>query len=220
MALFNSAISGNLTRVRLLVGQLGMDPETSNAMGWTPLNLAALSGHLDIVAYLVESGANIETRQRWGQSPLGSAAINGHVNVVRFLMDHSPPANTSSRDSDGALPIHYASQFGFVDCLKVMLEHGADVNAVATINGWTPLHTAAAAGQAEAVELLLEWGADAGARDRGGRRAVDLVGMTVAVTRRQYREIGCLLERRRCPGASPAPEEASDGRHDNMMVSG
>ncbi len=48
------------------------------------LGLAAHSGHLDVVKYLVERGANIHARDDWS---LGWAAQNGHISVVHYFLE-------------------------------------------------------------------------------------------------------------------------------------
>ena len=56
-------VSGNLQLVRLLVEEKGMDVnKTARKSGFTPLMQAACYGYTDIVAYLLEKGADIEAR--------------------------------------------------------------------------------------------------------------------------------------------------------------
>ena len=53
-----------------------------------------------------------------------------------------------------------AARTGNVEAMKVLLDHGADVNAKETLRGTTPLMWAADEGHAAAVQLLIERGAD------------------------------------------------------------
>ena len=48
-----------------------------------------------------------------------------------------------------------ASRTGNVEAMKVLLDHGADVNAKETLRGTTPLMWAADEGHAAAVQLLI-----------------------------------------------------------------
>ena len=57
-----------------------------------------------------------------------------------------------------------ASRTGNVDAMKVLLDHGAEVNAKETLRGTTPLMWAADEGHAPAIKLLIEHGADIKAR--------------------------------------------------------
>ena len=52
--------------------------------------------------------------------------------------------------------LHSAAQAGSGDTVKLLLDGGAEVNAVDIINQSTPLHHAAHAGSGEVVKLLLE----------------------------------------------------------------
>lgn len=49
-------------------------------------------------------------------------------------------------------PLHHAARYGYLDAVKWLLGHGADVNAIA-VNGFTPLHLA---DDAEVADLILQ----------------------------------------------------------------
>ncbi len=53
-----------------------------------------------------------------------------------------------------------AARTGNVDAIKVLLDHGADVNAKETLRGTTALMWAADEGHAAAIQLLIQHGAD------------------------------------------------------------
>src|SRR3974390_751061 len=69
-----------------------------------------------------------------------------------------------------------AARTGNVDAIKVLLDHGADVNAKETQRGTTPLMWAADEGHAAAIKVLIEHGADIKAQsapaERGGGPAL------------------------------------------------
>lgn len=68
--------------------------------------------------------------------------------------------------------LHAAASRGRLDALKLLLAHGADVNAV---EGWgaSPLIAAAKSGCTECVTSLLKAGANPDHRDMNGRTALD-----------------------------------------------
>jgi ankyrin repeat protein len=63
-----------------------------------------------------------------------------------------------------------AARCGRTKTVKLLLAHGADVNATAK-NGWTALMCAAREGHIETMKLLLAHGADVNAADKDGRTA-------------------------------------------------
>lgn len=79
-----------------------------------------------------------------------------------------------SATQNGWHVIHEAAGWGRIDCLKLLVERGANVSAL-NKNGWSALHFAAANGQIEMVNLLLEMGVDRHWRDNYGDTALDKV---------------------------------------------
>ena len=53
--------------------------------GPSPLYVAALQGHLDVVHCLAERGADKDRPPWHGATPLHASAQQGHVDVVRYL---------------------------------------------------------------------------------------------------------------------------------------
>ena len=88
-----------------------------------------------------------------------------------------------SMNQKGALEneiLHIAAQQGKLDHIRILLENGADINAIGDI-GFTPLHSAALGGQARSVELLLSLGADTTIKNEFGQTALDMAVLGKAV---------------------------------------
>lgn len=79
----------------------------------------------------------------------------------------------NSYSNDGFTALHFASYFGQAEAVRVLLEHGAPVDAVAANpTRVMPLHSAASARNLEGARLLLEHGAPVNARQQGGWAAI------------------------------------------------
>ena len=130
----DSAAAGNLAVVKLFV-DAGKDVN-----GWK-LHLAARSGHLEVVQYLVEQGADVGT--------LHGAAHFGHLSIVKFLVAQG--ANVNAVNNGTAL--HNAASSGNLAVVRYLVEQGADVNAT---NDWggTARSLAEKEGHTEVVAYL------------------------------------------------------------------
>jgi uncharacterized protein len=105
------------------------------------------------------------------------------------------PAVAASWSSDGFTPLHLASYFNHEEMARLLLECGADADAVSrNPMSLRPLHSACASGAQGVVVLLLERGVDVNARQHGGWTALHS-----AVNRGDLRLVELLLER----GARP-----------------
>ncbi|MEO8290047.1 MAG: ankyrin repeat domain-containing protein [Gaiellaceae bacterium] len=98
------------------------------------------------------------------------AAAFGLEPRLRVLLDAEPWTATAF-SGDGFTALHLAAFMGHPGAVKLLLERGADPEAVATsqeIGPVQPLHSAAATGRVECAQLLLAAGADVNARQAGG----------------------------------------------------
>lgn len=110
------------------------------------------------------------------------AAALGRTDRLRKLLAEDESQANAFGD-DGFHPLGLACFFGHVDAAKVLLEHGADVNALSKNEHvqTAAIHAAAASNEQgsgesaryELVELVLEHGADPNLRQGGGFRAID-----------------------------------------------
>jgi cytohesin len=125
--------------------------------GITPLGLAAMRGHLEVVGILLQAGADPLARDDDQWTPLHLAASHGHVAVVAHLLDVGVDCQIPGQL--GASPLHLACQFDNVDAAQILIDRGAAPNLKSTTNGITPLHVAAEQGSLAATHLLIHRGA-------------------------------------------------------------
>lgn len=108
-----------------------------------------------------------------GFGPLGLASFFGHERAARVLLESGARVDTPSSNGMRVMPLHSAAAARSVPIARLLLEHGAPVDARQGEGelGFTPLMEAAFNGQVEMAELLVRHGADRSLRDREGRTA-------------------------------------------------
>jgi uncharacterized protein len=94
--------------------------------------------------------------------PAYEAAAFGRLERLRRLL-REDPANANAWSPDGFSALHLAIFGGSEQAVRLLIEHGADLDALATsdIASVRPLGTAAFVGRPDLEKLLLEAGADA-----------------------------------------------------------
>ena len=95
--------------------------EFRTAKDESPLMLASLKGHLDLVKKLVERGGDVN---KPGWTPLHYAATNGHLEIMNFLLEHH--AYIDAESPNKTTPLMMAAQYGTAPAVKLLLEAGAD----------------------------------------------------------------------------------------------
>jgi ankyrin repeat protein len=96
------------------------------------------------------------------------AAAVGRVERLRELLD-ADAGLARARSADGGTALHFAAFFRQPEATRLLVEHGADLEARAAAFGdVTPLHSACASGERESARILLEHGADPNVRQQGG----------------------------------------------------
>ncbi len=85
-------------------------------MKQTALHLASLNGHLEIVPYLIEKGADVNVKDRWQQTPLHLASEKGHLEVVQCLTEKGADINV--KDDNGQTALHFASEQNMQEAVR------------------------------------------------------------------------------------------------------
>jgi uncharacterized protein len=170
------AARGDIERVQSCLTR-GIDPNTRDDSGYTPLHWAVQSGNLDMARILIENRADVNVRDEHGHSPLWNAISEGQTELANLLLDHGADHRdglicaaawgrgetadvlikkdtpVDYRDEDGCTPIYYASLNGHFDLVTKLLDAGANPG-IANSEGILPADAAFSQGHHEIASLL------------------------------------------------------------------
>ena len=126
----------------------------------TVLHEAVNSGNVNAVNFLVKNGARCDATTVLKVTPLHLAAQHGRNQILMALVHHIIMQNSciDLRDRSFRTPLHYACENSHADCVRTLLDAGADGN-VTDDRGLTPLHLATQK-PSLITQLLLQSGAD------------------------------------------------------------
>ena len=177
--MFDAIEAGNLEELEaLLAAEAGRC--LWNERDESPLHLAARTGRVEMVRLLIENGQEVALKERYRddssalrRTPLDLAKAHGQEGAARILELTAELLQEGVKDRGrirellgggaivkargymGVTALHTAARQGDLDGLSLLLEHGADVDALDKY-GKTPLSEAA---NRETADLLLDGGA-------------------------------------------------------------
>uniref|UniRef100_A0A8C9W5F2 Euchromatic histone-lysine N-methyltransferase 2 n=1 Tax=Scleropages formosus TaxID=113540 RepID=A0A8C9W5F2_SCLFO len=199
-ALHAAAQRGLLEMCYLLI-QAGAKVDAQDKAQRTPLLEAIVNNHIDVVRYLIQSGAceddgstglhhaaklgnleivnlllgtgqvDINAQDSGGWTPIIWAAEHRHINVIRALLNRG--ADVTLKDKEMNVCLHWASFAGSVEIAELLLNAGCPLSSV-NVHGDTPLHIASREGYLDCVTLFLSRGADIDVMNREGDTPISL----------------------------------------------
>ena len=150
-----AAWDGDLEKVKALLKDNPDLVFSKDKVENTPLHLAAVRGHKDVMKFLVASKADVNAKNISGKTPLYSVALSGHKDMVELLLANKADVNV--KDMDGNTPLNYVALSGRKDIVELLLANKADVNTKDN-KGQTPLHKAVFSRNKDVAELLRQHG--------------------------------------------------------------
>lgn len=133
----------------------GSPIDIKNRLGNTPLHLACNAGNAYVVKLLIHHGADINSVSIEGNTPLATACFRDYHECVQLLINHGADmsiknnegmsllhhamnapntmkllldagCNVNEKDLNGDTPLHLSCANGNFDCVKLLIEYGAD----------------------------------------------------------------------------------------------
>jgi ankyrin len=189
-----AAILGRADLLETLL-KAGADVESPNADGQTALMVVARTGRVDAARLLLKYGAKVNAVERWrGQTALMWAVAQKQPAMVAELVKAGADVNARSTVNNwerqvtaepraiygpagGLTPLLYAAREGCVECARLLVDAGAEIN-LADPEKISPLLMAVINGQWDTAQYLIKKGANPNQFDFWGRAplyaAVDL----------------------------------------------
>jgi ankyrin repeat protein len=194
-----AAWNGHLDVVRLLLTKENIDAR--GFFGRTALFGSASLGDLELVKFLLHSGANPNELDNYNQGPLHAALKNKHSQVAELLLDNQ--ADPKAGDKFDFTPLHQAAQSGNIKLTKKLLEQGCD-GFHKSIWGDTPFKCAVSSNRVELIDIFLE-------HHYNGSNISDNAGNTgyhIAAEKGNVEMFGKLIETGKAVGADPGATNA------------
>ena len=120
--LMNALKNDDINKAKELI-MSGVNINTRNIIGETPLMEAAEKGYTEIVELLLNKRVNINISNVKNITALSKAAYNGHTDIVKLLVNADATLNT--RDRDGKTALTYAFENEYKDIVKILKKAGA-----------------------------------------------------------------------------------------------
>ena len=184
--LFEAIKKGDVELAKKLIAENRGINKNDKETRMTPLMLAAVEGHQEIVEALLNAGAKINAVGNKGMRPLMYAVHAGHANIAKLIIDKGAKLNSMNNLGHTALII--ATISARLDIIKFLLDAGAKVNA--GNEGWTALWNAALYGKVDAAKILIERGAKINKRNGNG-----LAPLSIATWKGNIEIIRLLLDK-------------------------
>ena len=195
------AKGGLAAHVRMLL-KAGADPSAKDKHNRQPIQYAARTNEATVRA-LLDFDAEVNVTGSDWPSPIVYASSEANLQVLKLLLDRGADAKSEDPGNPGWTALHAACKRSdpAPAFAELLIEHGADVNAVTRISKTTPLHNAV--GSAAVVQLLLREGAFVDPQDSDDKTPL----MTACNNLNSARVVDILIK----AGADPMLKDKSFG---------
>jgi uncharacterized protein len=183
--LYLACVNGSAPMIAKLL-EAGADANAATTEGETALMTVARTGNVEAAKVLLAHGADVNSKEQWRQqTPLMWAVAESHPEMAQELIAHGADVNARQVEwhwerqvtkeprekwmpLGGLTPLLFAARQGCVECARVLVKAGADINATDP-NDISPMVMALINGHYDFAAFLLDKGADPNIADETGR---------------------------------------------------
>lgn len=159
---------GNVDQARKWL-DAGLSPDFMGDHVGTGLMIASWEGNLPMMELFVSRGANIHKTNKVGEDALMMAVWRGNRAAVDWLLARGAKLNRPDMQWSA---IHYAAFAGHNELVQLLIDKGANINAL-TPGGASPLMMAVYENHEATASRLLQLGANPNVRNDYGDSALD-----------------------------------------------
>src|SRR5580693_2875766 len=170
--LYLACVNGSTPMIARLL-DAGADANAATTEGETALMTVARTGNVEAAKVLLAHGADVNSKEQWRQqTPLMWAVAESHPEMAQELIAHGADVNTRQvtwnwerqmtkepREKwmplGGLTPLLFAARQGCLECARILLKAGADINAT-NPNGFSPILLAIINSHYDVAAFLLE----------------------------------------------------------------
>lgn len=103
-----ACVDGNLKLVRRLTELRDADVEAEDILGSRPMHVASCYGHLDIICFLLENGADVNAVDNYKSTPL---VVTSHPETVKLLVSFGADINAKNVNNISAKSISLSNPY-------------------------------------------------------------------------------------------------------------
>jgi ankyrin repeat protein len=155
--LSDAAMEGSVKMLNDLLQEdpLVLDRALVSCCSETPLHIASMLGHLDLVKELLRHKPEFASElDSCGSTPLHLAAAKGHAEIVKELL-WADSAACLVRNGDGRTPLHVAAIKGRVEVVGELVRARTESTRALTDRGETALHLCVGHNRLEGLRVLV-----------------------------------------------------------------
>lgn len=153
--IFALASAGDAAAVEQTLAS-GIDVDSRDKLGQTPMIVAALAGRGEVAAVLAKHGADVMARTDKGMTALHAAAFAGDAKVIAVLLGRGAKVNDQENIAH-ITALHAAAEENHIASIQALVEAGTDLSLV-DVKGYTASTLAGWKQNWDVVQILVNHG--------------------------------------------------------------